>query len=103
MRNLLLFFYHLSIAKLYVMVRYALVNAIKERVTLTIHNCGLSKYPQAIALSWEDDPLDKPSIEVGSIVRYPTGMFYKVTELIPGVHIRFIHVDDIKQTEEGTN
>lgn len=98
-RELLLFFYHLSIAKLYVMLRYAVVNAIKERSTLLIHKLGFSEFPQARALGWDEDPLDIGSLEVGSLVRYPNGMFYQITEFIPGVHIRFKHTDDIKKEQ----
>lgn len=101
LKSLAMFLWHLSPAKLYIMLRYALPNSIKEVVTLKLHQFGLSKYPDAVAVGYNDDPLSMGTIRLGTIVRYPDGAFYKVIEFNLGNHIRFKHVDDLGETTDA--
>lgn len=97
MQPVLKYIVHLSLYKIYALIRYGWLYDLKTRAALMIHNLGYSKYPQAIPLTWASDPLIDPKVQVGSIVRYPTGAFFKVTELVPGAHIRFVHMEDVEK------
>lgn len=101
MKKFLLKLWHLSPAQLYIILRYSVPTEIQYFVELQLHKLGYSKYPEAIAVDFDKDPMDMPEITLGSIVRYPTGQFYKVIEYVPQVHIRFKHMDDINQEESN--